>query len=162
VKQGKWRYEWAMPGRFAHVSAFAWMGRAKVWLLIDFSPLTGPHAVVWPFLKDDKAIPLGLMNWIANANILKAKVRRKRDWTPKFGFYCVSQVKMLLGSPSWALSPEGLWRDLSREGSTIVWEAHGLDESPRPEAGSLSGGADGNGASQAGTGDPGVSLAGHP
>jgi hypothetical protein len=124
MKRHEHLLEKLVRGRFGHVSAFAHLIGPGVWLMIDFSPLTGPHCVLWPFLDDPHQMPLGLAEWTANASILKAIVRRKRGFAPKWGLYCVPFVKQLVGSTSRALSPEGLWRDLQREGAEVVYNAH--------------------------------------
>src|SRR6516164_6223715 len=66
MKRHEHLLEKLVRGRFGHVSAFAHLIGPGVWLMIDFSPLTGPHCVLWPFLDDPHQMPLGLAEWTAN------------------------------------------------------------------------------------------------
>ena len=106
VKKYEWWGERFIPGRFGHVSAFAFLPRARSWVLFSFSPVTGPTVAVFPLEADDElGMPRGLALWTRHTGILKVKVRRNRDWTPKAGLFCVAGVKMLIGSKSRALLP---------------------------------------------------------
>jgi len=145
LKRGEWRHERLIPGSFAHVSALARLDRNRSWLVYSFSPLTGPCVAVFPFeAEDETKLPPGLADWVRNASILSVKVRQKRDFTPKWGFFCVSSVKMLTGSASRALFPQALWRDLRLEGAEVVFD--GVSEGPVSPARSGSDRADGAGA----------------
>lgn len=123
VKQGYWRYERLIPGRFSHVSAFAYLSGPKVWLLVENSPRTQSRIAIWPDASDDPTMPPQLAEWTTHCSILRAEVRQRQGFRLKIGFWCVTAVKDLLGSSSRALSPEGLWRDLIREGADLVYDA---------------------------------------
>lgn len=153
VKQGLWLpYEKFIPGRFSHVSAFSYLGQAKCWLLIEQSPRTNARVVVWPDASETYNMPASLAAWTDDCSILAVDVRRRHGFSPKLGFWCVSAVKDLIGVSSWALSPEGLWRDLVRKGARVVYD--GEHEGPRRAAGSDADGADGAGAERPGQGGP--------
>ena len=110
-KRGDWWFERLIPGRFTHVSAFAYLTGPRMWLLIENSPRTNARVCLWPD-DGDVTMPPGLIAWTSNCSILAADVRRRYDFRLKLGFWCVSAAKDLIGSRSRALSPEGCWRDL--------------------------------------------------
>lgn len=129
VKHHTWWGERFIPGRFSHVSAFAYMHLAKVWILVEQSPRTNTRVLVWPEYRADEMPPF-LINWTMDSSILAADVRRRSDFRPKTGFSCVGSVKDLIGSRSRALSPEGLFHDLVREGAKIVYDLDRQQQQP--------------------------------
>jgi hypothetical protein len=153
VKQGLWLpFERFIPGRFTHVSAFTYLGGPKCWLLIEQSPRTNARVVVWPDASESYDMPPTLAAWTDDCSILAVDVRRRHGFSLKLGFWCVSAVKDLIGVSSWALSPEGLWRDLVRQGARVVYD--GEHESAGSEAGSHADGADRAGAERPAKGGP--------
>lgn len=154
VKQGLWLpYEKLIPGRFSHVSAFAYLGGPKCWLLIEQSPRTNARVVVWPDASETYNMPPMLSAWTDNCSILAVDVRQRCGFRLNLGFWCVSAVKDLIGVSSWALSPEGLWRDLQRKGAKVVYDAN---QGSGAAAGPATDGGNGSGASRASPGGPGV------
>jgi hypothetical protein len=144
LKRGLWLpWERLIPGRFTHVSAFTYLGGPKCWLLIEQSPRTNARVVVWPDASESYLMPPTLAQWTDDCSILTVDVRQRYGFSLKLGFWCVSAVKDLVGSKSWALSPEGLWRDMVRTGARVVYDneregaaaAAGPDADGRDEAG---------------------------
>ena len=140
VKQGRWKWEFLIPGRYSHVSAFAYLPLAKCWLLIEQSPRTNARCVVWPDASETLNMPATLALWTDDCSILAMDVRRRYGFSLKVGFWCTSAVKDLIGVKSWALSPEGLWRDLVSKGAFVVYDLH---QGAGSAAGPATNGADG-------------------
>ena len=133
LKRNDWWGERLIPGRFSHVSAFSYLDGPKVWVLVDHTPRRTGTVGIWP---SDHHIPSELGVWVANCSILRADVRQREGFRPRFGFWCVTAVKDLLGSESGALSPEGLWNDLVRAGAQIVHDAFTAPTQAGPDGGS--------------------------
>lgn len=132
LKRGDWWAERLIPGRFSHVSAFAYLEGPKIWVLIDHTPRRTGTVAVWP---GEPIVPPELGLWTANCSILLADVRHREGFRPRFGFWCVTAVKDLIGHSGRALSPEGLWNDLVRNGAQIVHDALTATASPEPDSG---------------------------
>lgn len=153
VKRLTWWGEYFIPGRFSHVSAFAYLSLAKCWLLIEMTPRSNAKVVVWPDASENYIMPSPLVRWTEDCSILAMDVRRRYGLSVKVSFFwrCTTAVKDLLGVKSRALSPEGLWDDLVRQGAKVVFDGqHG--ELETTAAGSGPGGADAGGADPAAAG----------
>jgi hypothetical protein len=106
--------EWLACGEFKHISAFAYMPGYKAWLIYDVQML-GTRLQLVP--HDEF---LGL-DWITHASILRVH-RGGGRWSlaSRLGFYCVPAVKHLLGLRCLALTPDGLYRHILRNGGVCI------------------------------------------
>jgi len=86
LKDGVWWGNRFIPGRFSHVSAFAYLPLPKIWLMIDHTPRRTGTAAVWP---GEPLVPPELALWTANCSILVADVKQREGFRPRFGFWCV-------------------------------------------------------------------------
>lgn len=105
-----------VPGRWKHVSAFAFADRAKVWVFYDVS-LAGTKVMVLP---EGKAALERLAEWTAHCHILKFTCRETSRARPHIVFSCAGAMKHLLGLSGGAVRADTLWRDLLRQGAEIV------------------------------------------
>lgn len=112
---GRWSSLIAM-GRFKHVSAFAYLGGLKGWVLYDVQ-FGRTRLVVLPDNADSRRVlsqVIGNNVWI---------VMRRRDgrvpWF-RFGFFCTVAIKHLIGLRSGALRPDALYRDCLAHGGVAV------------------------------------------
>lgn len=105
---------------WGHVLAFAWTG--DIWLVVD------PH-VRWTEVFTLTALEFD--DWVADlsarAEVWRLDGRGEAPLLP--GWFCVAQVKRLVGLRSGALFPGGLRRDLVKAGARQVF----IRESQNPE-----------------------------
>lgn len=111
---------------WGHVLAFAYDPVAEVWMVVD------PH-VRW---TEVFALKRGAQfdRWVADlatrADIWRLQGRGQAPVLP--GWFCVAQVKRLVGLRSGALSPAGLRRDLQRAGARQVFYRESQNPEGRP------------------------------
>ncbi len=109
-----------------HVYAFAHDPFADVWIVVD------PH-FRWTEIYALKAGEQ-FDRWVRivseGADIYRLRGRGNAPVLP--GWFCVAQVKRLIGLRSGALSPEGLRRDLLRAGAQQVFQRESQNPQGRP------------------------------
>ena len=111
---------------WGHVYAFAYDGRAGVWVVID------PH-LRWTqvfALKAGSEFDRWVAGVAADAEIYRIPGRGHAPLG--FGWFCVGAVKRLVGLRSGALSPAGLKRDLLRAGARQVFHRESQNPQGRP------------------------------
>jgi hypothetical protein len=111
---------WArlIPGRFKHVSAFAWVEGCRVWVFYDVS-LAQTKVMVLP---EGQAAIDRLALWTAHCSILKVRARARARERIRLVFSCVSAIRHLVGVTGGALRPDALMRDLLRSGAEMVFD----------------------------------------
>lgn len=107
---------------FRHVLAFGYEPRANVWLVVD----AAFEATLIRVLPD----PSGLVDalWAVDARILRCRVEGKGQRRPRVFATCVTMIGHLIGLPSCAVFPHGLYRMLIRRGAVPAFERHGNDQ----------------------------------
>lgn len=103
-------------GRFKHVSAFAYVPGFRLWLHYD-AQWTGMRLRV--IGHDTLKAQIGDLT----RDCVLLKMKRRHVAMPvstRFGFYCVTAVKHLIGVRCRCLRPDGLYRRLIAEGAEIV------------------------------------------
>jgi hypothetical protein len=110
-----WIFSLIAMGRFKHVSAFAWLPDARVWLLYEVG-FRRTRIVVLP---DTEASKADLSRLIAGNAIVTMPVRH--DAVPLFrvGLFCTSAIKHLIGLSSGALRPDALFASCLRHGGEL-------------------------------------------
>lgn len=124
-------FDWMNPCGFRHVFCFGYCPIAKTWVVYDAS-LNGVDLKVIP-AGDAMA---GFYQKLLEAKSTIVRVRaaeRSPAWRHRVFFTCVTGVKQIIRSPSGALRPIGLFRDLLREGAQIVFWRGEAYESEAPE-----------------------------
>lgn len=118
-RPGWWRW-FCRPG-FGHVAAFGWCVHAERWLIYD---VTLGRTYVRALTREAFAAWLDALP--AHRTILhfEAPDGDAPCGNPGFrlGFWCTPAVAHLLGAPSRALRPEGLYRDLIAYGARRAFE----------------------------------------
>jgi hypothetical protein len=105
----------AIPGRFKHVSVFAYAPNCSIWLFYEVS-INGTRLILLPNGQHEET----LSAITAESSVLKFKRLPTPNPVIRPGFWCVTAISHLLGLPSGALRPDALWRQLLREGAEIV------------------------------------------
>jgi hypothetical protein len=118
-------------GRFQHVSAFGYAGRAKVWVRIEYSWRRIEVSVCG---REDEA---GVLNaWSTGGPVLRVAVGRTgRPLWGRIGLWCVPLTAHLLGVRTCALRPDRLWSVLLAQGAERVDSQEADDEDGRPRPG---------------------------
>lgn len=102
------------PGRFKHVSAFGYVPGIKLWLLYDVQ-LSGTRIM----LLDKDAV----MAWSKGCTILKiARTGSRMGLRSRLCFHCVTAIKHLIGLRCVAVTPDGLYRHILRNGGILISE----------------------------------------
>lgn len=105
-----------VPGRFKHVSAFAYVPGVKAWAIYDVQ-LANTSIVLIPDGQQGREILAALVEGCAQIQI---KRQVGRPPLLRLGFWCVPGVKHLLGLRTGALLPDGLWRHCARHGEVVT------------------------------------------
>jgi hypothetical protein len=95
-----------LPGRYKHVSAYAYVPGPNVWLFYD---VQFQHSALI-LATDGEAAHRMIWTWLQNADVIKMR-RQGGCRGARLGFYCVPAIKHLLGLRSGALLPDGLFKD---------------------------------------------------
>jgi hypothetical protein len=104
-----------IPGRFKHVSAFAYAPGVKCWLYYDVN-LAGVTFLIFP--HDSRQ---ALINLSRGAAVVKLRKTQKRmPWHSRIGFYCVPAIQHLLCLSGVAFTPTGLYRLVLRSGGELI------------------------------------------
>lgn len=119
-KEGSRPWMRFIPGRFKHVSAFAWSPRALCWVWYDFG-FTHTSIMILPGGTGSQEL-LGLL--MVGSSILKVQATVPRAG-PRLGLWCVVAIKHLLGLRCGAVTPAGLWKHCVRNGAEIVFDGGG-------------------------------------
>jgi|SRR5271166_588134 len=106
-----------LPGRFKHVSAFAYVPGACIWVWCD-AHWKGLSIVFLPH----QGFILQIAPLTRNATIVKTEKRPlgAMPVSTRFGFYCVPFVKQLIGLRSFALTPDQCYRFIIRTGGAEI------------------------------------------
>lgn len=102
---------WLAPGRYKHVSAYAWLPGLRAWLFYDVH-FTGTSIAVMPDGTDALA---WLYDMTKDADLLEMTClpgpqRGRVPLTHRIGFWCVPAIRHLVGVRSGALSPSAFYR----------------------------------------------------
>lgn len=110
-----WFFSLIAMGHFKHVSAFAWLPDARVWLLYDVG-FRRTRIVALPDTPESKAL---LTQIITGNAIVTMPVREDAlpFWRP--GLFCTTGVAHLIGLRSGALRPDALFRSCLRNGGQL-------------------------------------------
>lgn len=105
-----------VPG-YRHVAAYGYSADNDVWIVID----PGLTMMAVQVLSQNE-----LTHWVgSHASRTSAILRMKSDvsahFTSRFGHSCVFAVKQLLGLPSGAFTPQGLFREMRKHGAEDVF-----------------------------------------
>lgn len=112
VHRRRWIHRLAR-GPYKHVTALGYSARCNVWVI--YNPDFDGEGI--RIVSNDETF-LELLDYIkarADLVVIDARPRLHFIWRP--GLYCVPQIIRLLGVPSGALTPSGLFRDLVRHGA---------------------------------------------
>lgn len=116
-KSGRKWVKWLSRGRYEHVSAFAQVKKAGVWLF--FEVMAGRTEIL--AVPDDQAD--ALLGFYSERGLIvrmMAPIPADNRLKLKPGFWCVPAVAHLLGLRTCALRPDRLLRDCLANGGTIV------------------------------------------
>lgn len=117
-KASTWWINWLVPGQFKHVTAVGHVGEAGVWLVYSVElRRTRMHVI-----RDGDQFIAWLAAAIDDGEVLvyQPPADDGKGWRPRFGFWCVTAVKHLLGIGGGALRPDALWRLLLANGAKII------------------------------------------
>lgn len=117
------------PGRFKHVSAFAYYPGFKSWLYVD--PQFGRLRLLM-IAHDQRKL---LLDEIASAALVRFEIASLQSFSFRFGLYCVPQIKYLLGLSCVAARPDALYRHILKNGGILIDGRHSLSTaaSGRPQ-----------------------------
>jgi hypothetical protein len=109
---------WLAWGRFKHVSAFGYAGRAQAWVRVAYT--SRRLAIDVCGREDEDRV---LKTWSIGGPVLVMRARRtpRATWG-RFGIWCVPLTAHLLGLPTCALRPDSLYRVLLANGAQRVDE----------------------------------------
>jgi hypothetical protein len=102
------------PGEFKHVVAFGYVPGHKAWLYYDVQ-LTRTRLLLIPH-------PEFIDNGYTDGMVILRVKAGPGGWSPatRLGFYCVPALKHLLGLRCLALTPDGLYRHILRNGGMRI------------------------------------------
>lgn len=107
-------------GHFKHVSAFAFVPDLNIWIVYDVS-FRRTH---FTLLSDANGGATPYLAAIMNGNCLVSMTARDGGFPLfRFGLYCTTAIKHLLGLRGGALRPDALFRLCVREGGTVSDDA---------------------------------------
>lgn len=112
-----------VPGRYKHVSAFAWVPDLRLWLVYDIT-LGGTRLLLLP---DSMEAQRRLADMTLGADLVRMPRQLRKSNAPPFAaFYCVPAIKHLIGLRCGALLATGLWRHCLANGGQPL---HGAETS---------------------------------
>ena len=109
-----WWVRWLNPGRYKHVSAYAYLPGFKAWLIYEVN-LIRTSIVVVP----DGQEGLGWLYELTRDSDLVAVKRGAHASVPLLG-WCVPAIARLIGLRSRALRPDRLFRDCIAAGGELL------------------------------------------
>lgn len=117
-----WWLRLVNPGRFTHVTAFAYAKGTQTWIFID-PTMFSTRVFVAP---DGSQAERLLAQVSVDAAIIKMRVLPGERFRLRLLFSCVSAARHLLNLPGGygALSVDRLWRDCLAHGAEIVTHEH--------------------------------------
>lgn len=127
-------------GHFKHVSAFAWLPDARVWLHYDLG-FARTRIIALPDTAASKAY---LTRVITGNAIVTMKVATDARPIFRLGLFCTSAVKHLVGLRCGALRPDALFASCLRHGGELSDDASQNNPAgarSRPRAGTTAGAA---------------------
>jgi hypothetical protein len=139
-KAENWLFGLIALGRFKHVSAFAWVPECVVWLHYDVG-FRRTRITVLPDTEESKAY---LARLITGNAIVTMPVRDDAVPLLRFGLFCTTAVKHLIGLGGGALRPDALFASCLRHGGELSDDASQENRSagrPQPRAGTTAGAA---------------------
>ena len=120
-------------GRFKHVSAFAYVHGFKVWIFVD-SCWGGLHLMHVPPVNSPSVVRAYLDSGCEILTLQRQTSHMGIE--TRLGFTCVTAVKHLLGLASVALTPDGLYKAMIRNGATALTREPAIPPNrPEPRAG---------------------------
>lgn len=121
-------WDWLTPREWRHVCAFGYSVTTDSWVIYDVADTHSRISVVsavwfdtWFRARSDRV-----------TKVVRFDVQEGGDVRARFGLWCVTAIKHLLGLQSGAFRPHALYRDLLRNGAKPTFEeAYGRQsESP--------------------------------
>lgn len=123
-------------GRFKHVSAFAWLPELRIWLVYDVQ-FARTLVLALPDTPQAKAYLGALIR--GNAIVTMPRREGLRPWF-RFGFFCTTAVKHLVGLRCVAVRPDALYRHCIAMGGKVSDDAgQAADHRPQPDNASIAG-----------------------
>lgn len=123
-------------GQFKHVSAFAYLAGLKGWVLFDvqFARL---RIVILPDTFDSRVIIGQVMK--GNSVVLISRREGGGIRFFRFGFFCTTAIKHLLGLRGSTLRPDALFRSCLANGGELLDDTRPTGAGSRPQPGERAG-----------------------
>jgi hypothetical protein len=102
-----------VPGYYKHVRAYGYLPGIRSWLFYDCN-LTGRSVSVAP--DSDDTVRTVMWAFVRDCDIISMPAVRAgtMPWLTRLGWWCVPDMKSLIGLRSRAITPDGLYRDCLR------------------------------------------------
>jgi hypothetical protein len=107
---------WLIPGKFKHVSMFAWSPAARVWLIVD--PSYGQTKIT--VLPDGQDALDRIARFTDGCAVLKIDAKEPKPVFRLRPLLCTTVARHLIGLPTGALWPDALWRDCIAAGAVRI------------------------------------------
>ena len=107
-----------VPGKYKHVSAFAFSPSTKTWVWYDVSLKGTKIMLLPPGWQSDEILAF----MTREADILRVERGKVPSVGMRLGFWCVPAVKHLIWSNCSALIPSTLWRYCLKDGAKIIFQ----------------------------------------
>jgi hypothetical protein len=113
-KKSKLRWVNWVPGRFKHCFAMAFIAEIQCWAFVEFAATAGSTVALLPNDQAD--------DWLAEAmsDAVVVKYKAGAVQGAGWGLWCVPLTAHVIGVSSCALLPDGLFRDVMRNGGEVV------------------------------------------
>ena len=126
-----WLVRTFVPGRFKHVSAFAYLPGLKVWVTYDVG-FDGTKIVVIP---DGPQVNTVLAPWLADCTLVRMKRKcAARSSIALFG-WCAPSIARLIGLSGGTLRPMALYHHCLRNGGVIIGQERTINYAAATAAG---------------------------
>lgn len=118
TEQTHW-WDWLTPPGFRHCMAFAYAAHAERWLVYD---VTCERTFIRAFTRE--LFPAWLETLPPERKVLHFEAGESVKVAPawRIGFWCAPAIAHLIGSPSRALRPRALFRDLLAQGARLAFQ----------------------------------------
>ena len=110
--------DWLCSENFRHCAPFWFDAHIQRWVIMDSVPLGIHYAHLSPEEFDEWLVLVKR----AGARILRTNKRNSPHFFSRLGLWCVPFTAHVIGSRSSAWRPEGLWRDLLKEGAVPAFD----------------------------------------
>lgn len=135
-KAENWFFAAIAMGEFKHVSAFAFVPEFGIWTIYD----VGFRRTRLIHLADTEHAKTVLAHIVKGNCIVTIEARDEYLPLFRFGMFCTTAIKHLIGVRSSALRPDRLFRHLVAQGGVVCDdEGRGAEDCGRPEPGCAAG-----------------------